>query len=457
MSENLSKEEKAILKDIAKKEKENIIETSFIETDNYIVEQIDAKKPRFCLYNKNTESIEYVKHVEFDGKEYIPINDNLVKKGFIQLPTEAQEYGTDKDLTDEIADYFYTNFEVPQFFEMFLPYLVMFYWVYEKFPFIPYTHFVGLTGTGKTTAQEAFGAICYKPIDVAGAVTMASIFRVATQWRGTLLLDEFEPNGDAYKEIVLLLKTGVGNKALLRTEGDKEKKVEVYTVKSPKVFTSEKPVNDAGLQSRTLTIQMSKTKRSIPLYKLEEDYDKAQEIRNKLLLWRLRHLNKIDLRSFKYGFEELKAFDRRVQQVITPIYYLSDNITRESIVQFAIKQEAETKRERQESIEGQIFYYIANNADPITLVNITSFLNEDRNNLQKVSEKKTANLIRKIFGLEIKREGHDNKRVIVTDGQEEKLYQLSEYFSIPLARFASVAEVAENEEQKPEEQQTIFL
>lgn len=457
MPDNLSKEEKAILKDIAKKEKENIIQTSFLETEKYIAEQIDIKDPRFVLYNKITGSTEYVKNVEFKGKEYFPINDELMKKGAIQLPTDIEEYGTDKELIDEITDYLYTYFEVPPFYEMFLPYLIMFYWVYDKFPFVPYVHFVGLTGTGKTTAQETFGSICYKPIDVAGAITMSPIFRVATEWKGTLLLDEFEPGGDAYKEIILLLKTGVGNKAVLRTEGDKEKKVQVYTIKSPKIFTSEKPITDAGLQSRTLVIHMSKTKKRIPLYKLEDDIDAAIHIRNKLLLWRLRNLNKIDLRQIKYGYEELRAFDRRVQQVVTPIYYLSDDVTRESIVGFAKVQEEETKKERQESIEGQIFYYMATHADPITIVEVTSFLNQDRNNLQKISEKKTANLIRKVLGFEIKREGHDNKRVIVTEGMQDKLEQLSEYFAIPLARFASVAEVAEETNAKEDQQEIIYL
>lgn len=456
-NDQLTKEEKAILKKVSKEEKENIIQTSFLETDNYIAEQIDIKNPRFVLYNKVSGAIEHVKTVEFNGKEYFPITDELMKKGAIQLSTDVEEYGTDRDLIDDIIDYLYTYFEVPPFYEMFLPYLVMFYWVYDRFPFVPYVHFVGLTGTGKTTAQETFGSICYKPIDVAGAITMSPIFRVATEWKGTLLLDEFEPGGDAYKEIILLLKTGVGNKAVLRTEGDKEKKVQVYTIKSPKIFTSEKPIYDAGLQSRTLVVHMSKTKKRIPLYKLDDDIDAAIHIRNKLLLWRLRNLNKIDLKQIKYGFDELKPFDRRVQQVITPIYYLSDDITRESIVEFAKIQEEETKRERQESIEGQIFYYMANNADPITIVGVTSFLNEDRNNLQKVSEKKTANLIRKVLGFEIKREGHDNKRIVITEGMEDKLEQLSEYFAIPLARFAQVATVAEVGDQKTDEQQTIYL
>lgn len=457
MPDKLTKEEKAILKDIAKKEKENIIQTSFLETDNYIAEQIDIRNPRFVLYNKTTGSTEYVKNLEFNGKEYFPISDELMKKGAIQLSTDIEEYGTDKELIDEITDYLYTYFEVPPFYEMFLPYLIMFYWVYDKFPFVPYVHFVGLTGTGKTTAQETFGSICYKPIDVAGAITMSPIFRVATEWKGTLLLDEFEPGGDAYKEIILLLKTGVGNKAVLRTEGDKEKKVQVYTIKSPKIFTSEKPITDAGLQSRTLVIHMSKTKKRIPLYKLDDDIDMAVHIRNKLLLWRLRNLNKIDLRQIKYGFDELKPFDRRVQQVITPIYYLSDEITRESIVEFAKVQEEETKRERQESIEGQIFYYLATHGDPITIVEITSFLNEDRNNLQKISEKKTANLLRKVLGFEIKREGHDNKRTVITKDMEDKFTQLSEYFSIPVARVASVAEVADEIDVKDEKQEIIYL
>ena len=67
----------------------------------------------------------------------------------------------------------------------------MFYWIYEKFPFIPYVHFVGGTGTGKSSATFTLGSLCYKPIDTTGSMTISSIFRLATSWRGTLLIDEF--------------------------------------------------------------------------------------------------------------------------------------------------------------------------------------------------------------------------------------------------------------------------
>ena len=454
--ENQNEEEKVLKKidkKISKEDKDNIIYTSFLETDDYILEQVNnaslathathATDTRFLIFNKKTASIDYQDNFLTQGREYCPIIDDLLLNAGILLPSGAEEYGTPKKLIDEIGSFFCSYFEVPKFFENFLPYLQLFYWVYEKFPFVPYLHFVGLTGTGKTTAQEVFGSVCYKPIDASGAITVSPIFRIATKWRGTLLLDEFEPDGENYKEMMALLKSGVSNKTILRTEGEKKKEVKVYLIKSPKVFTSEHPIKNAGLRSRTLVIQMDKNKRRIPLFRLQSFLDQALHIRNKLLLWRLRNFNNIDLKQIEYGFKELENFDRRVQQVVTPIYYLSDKDTKIKIINFAKTQEEETKRERRDSLEGQIFQYMIDiHPEAVTLKAIAGKINEDLPGRRHISEKKIGSIVRTIFGFDIKRLTHEYISTIIFDDKQDKIKELSLYFGIPVASEASEASVA---------------
>ena len=440
----------------SKKEDDNSVKTSFLETPEYILEQIktataatdathaiEGGEYYFLIYNKKTGTTDKKKSFEYRGKLYCPIIDDISRNNGIALPSDVLEYGDTSDLINEIHIFLKKYIELPDFYEKFLPNLALFYWVYESFPFIPYLQFVGRTSTGKSTAMEVFGSICYKPINTTGSLTIASVFRVATSWKGTLLIDEFEKAGENAREMVSFLKSGVSNNLILRTEGEVKKEVKAYVVKAPKIFTSENPINDAGLQSRTIVIKMEKNKRPIPLYRLPHYYDEAQEIRNKLLLWRFRNLNNVDLTKIEFGFPELKFLDKRVQQVITPIYYFSGEDTKKDILEFAKEQEAETKRERRESLHGIIFEAMYNIYVKETIVPIGQIYNDINPQGAKypVSEKKIGNVIRKILGFDIVRQGHENIRVVVLENQEEKIEELLEYYGITPSE-TSVAQVA---------------
>lgn len=443
----------------SKKDSENTVRTSFLETPDYILEQIKSATSatratrsieggdyEFLIYNKKLGTTDKIKSFEYQGKVFCPIVDDISRNNGVALPTGVLEYKDNQELIDQIHEFLKKYIELPEFYEKFLPNLALFYWVYESFPFIPYLQFVGRTSTGKSTAMEVFGSICYKPINTTGSLTIASVFRIATSWKGTLLIDEFEKAGENAREMISFLKSGVSDNLILRTEGEVKKEVKAYVVKAPKIFTSENPINDAGLQSRTIVIKMEKNKRPIPLYRLPHYFEEAQEIRNKLLLWRFRNLNNVDLTKIEYGFPELKFLDKRVQQVITPIYYFSGDKTKSDILEFAKEQESETKRERRESLHGIIFealYDIYVKEGIVPLTQISNDINP-AGTKYPISEKKIGNVIRKILGFDIVRQGHENTRVVVLENQEEKIEELLEYYGIPpsILQVAEVAEVA---------------
>ncbi len=459
---------KIIDKAVGKDDKEKPTYTSFLETDNSILEQIniagdavDAERAQgvgFLVYNKGSnpkEDIKVVSEFEHNNILYKPIVDDMLVKNAIYLSTGVKEYESIDKLINKIKDFLFIYFEVPTFFENFLPYLCLFYWVYDKFPFVPYVHFVGRTSTGKTTAMEVFGSICYKAIDASGSITIASIFRTTTLWRGTLLLDEFENVGEEKRAMLSFLKSGVSDKVILRTEGDKDRQVRAYLAKCPKIFTSEYPVTDAGLQSRTIVIPMKPNTKKIPLYRLKDFEDEAQEIRNMLLLWRLRNYNNIDLTKIKYGFEELQIFDRRVQQVITPAYYLSNDESKKEILKFAKEQQEETFRQRQDSFNGAIFAMLIVSwqiKDDPSLVEIADVLNDQQETAKyskkRITEKLIANNLRKILGLDITVVGHEKTRVVSLEENAEKIKELCVYYGVPtpVAPSAQGAPPAKNNE-----------
>ena len=451
-ADDLNKSEK-------KKKDENTIYTSFLETPDFILEEISSTplspdtpfvpgetELQFIKYSKLNDTFEKVRETIYCEKIYKPITDKIVLKGGVGLPTGVTEYENTSEIINEITDFLVKYIELPTFYEKLLPQLILFYWVYERFPFVPYLHFIGGTGTGKTTAMEALGSICYKPIDTTGSLTIASLFRLATSWKGTLMIDEFNSvGGEDAGEMLSFLKSGVSNRLLFRTEGEKKKEVEVYIVKSPKMFTSENPITDAGLQSRTLEIKMEKNTRKIPLYRLSHYYKEAQQIRNKLLLWRLRNFSKIDLTKIEFGFPELSIFDRRVQQILTPIYYFSDDTARKQITIFAKEQEIETKRQRRESMDGLIFEVIYDHYKmPITtdlaLSTIVGIVNKTATKYP-ITERKLAGIVRKIIGIDTKRVGNgaEKETILIFEGREKTIEEKAIYFGLSYPETSGVS------------------
>lgn|SRR3990167_1965521 len=424
------------------------ITVSYLETEDWIAEEVLGTKSGqaglsglvqqedgvFLRYYKNNpENLEYISEINLEGIVYEPINNKVVKEGGILLPTGVEEYEDDDKLVEDIKEFLFEYIEVPSFYKAILPYIVLFYWVADRFPFIPYLHFLGLPGTGKSTALEVMGHICYKPIFASGAITMASIFRLANTFRGTLLLDEFElgdKGSENYNQIVQLLKSGVEDRPIFRTEGEGKKEVEMYRIKSPRIFSSQSPINNAALQSRTIQIHMVKTQKRLPLYRLKKFQDKAQLLRNKLLFWRLRHLDKIKLEDIERGFDELQSFDKRVQQVLTPIYYLANEEVKNTILSLIKDQEVETKRERLEEIDGQITIYLLNQEGiDTTISDVVKFLNDSREAQgyrKRLTGRFIGGIIRKQMGFMAERRGGEF-HLIVTPS---KIKELKDYYGI---------------------------
>ena len=451
-----------------KKEEEKKYEISLIETKTAIYEQAsyDANDEseckmviKFLRYDKKTEEVETVEEVEFEGKNYVPIDNKLVLKKRVNLPTKTEEYGTDQELVKEISNFLFTYFQVPKFYEVLLPYIVLFYWIADQFPFIPYLHFVGLPATGKSTALDVMGSICYKAIKSGGAVTVASIFRIANQWKGTLLINEFEvgeKGSDLARSLVQLLKSGVEDDPLYRVEGEGKKDIELYELKAPRIFASQEEIDNAALQSRTIMVKLDKNKKRLPLYRLPAFKIKAQELINKLTLWRFRHFNSINLEEIEFGIPELEGFDRRVQQVLTPIYHLADAEAKKTIVELVKQQEEETKRERLEGQDGQIIEFIFKELaemvlpKDVTLADITSQLNTTRSKYQKdLSEKEVGTYIRKVLHLKVTKKMYG----AVIEISDKEITQFEEYYGITVEGFKNNPDQAEPEKtEEPEDE-----
>jgi hypothetical protein len=447
----------------SKKEKDkNIIYKSFFESNDFILEEIryvseseqqanhanqanstytGLTSLRFLRYSKIDGSLSIVDEEKVGEKTIKPIVSKMAESRIINLPeisvlpdkVQFAELAQLATLVDDLRNFFDKFFEVPDFERKFLPYYVLFTWVYEKFPFVPYLQFIGLTGTGKTRTGETVAGVCYKSIDVRGSASISAIFRLADEWRGSLFIDEFDMDSfgkDNYGAALAFLKSGVGDGSVLRVEGANKRTVEAYSVKSPKIFTSERPINDAGLQSRTYVIEMETSTKRLPLFKIMHRYEQSlNDLRTRLLYWRLINLNKIDLAEIEWGFPELSVFDKRVQQVITPVYYLADEASRQGILKFAIEQEEATYSERREAISGIIFEIIKDSGleEPVFSVILEAVKNRlVADGLKAITNKTFGKILKNNLHFSTGKRGHDNVTKIFWD--KDKFDAMLKYY-----------------------------
>lgn len=448
MQNSVEREKYKILKELAGNQKEEKPQqVSFLETEEFIAEQIlglnrelgeHSEQPLgvcFAKFNKRNSEITYVSELEKEGDLYTPVKSTLIGNGTIILPSCVEKYSSMSELVEEIKKYIFDYVELPDFYHQLLPYLVLFYWLSDKYPFLPYVHFVGLTGTGKSVALDALGYISYKAIRCSGSLSIASIFRLANQFKGTLLLNEFElgsKESEHYTERLQILKSGTEDFPVFRVEGEGKKEVEAFNVKSPRIFASQHGIPDAALASRTIEIHMSVKTRELPLYRLEGFFKRAEAIRNKLLYWRFANYDKVNLKEIEYGIPELKHFDGRVQQIMTPIYHLADENTRSNILVFMKQKEEETKRERLEELDGLIFTIVlasweAN--EDLLVGGLTSEVNKKREHQgykTTVTEKKVGIVVRKNLGIETERT-NEGYRLVLTP---KKVKELKKHFGI---------------------------
>lgn len=238
--------------------------------------------------------------IDVGGVSYIPFpaTMGLIETEVVLFPEKPVEYGSEKELVNEIRNFIHTYLDVDPFYEKLAAYYVLFTWLYDLFENLPYLRALGDYGTGKTRFIQVIGACCYRPMFTSGASTTSPVFNVIDIFSGTLIIDEADfGNSDADAEIIKILNVGYYKKGVvLRSEKDPNEASDKYwpsakRVYGPKILATRKPFVDRATESRCLTKRMTtaRPRPGIP-YTLEPEFWRAAtELRNKLLMYRLRN------------------------------------------------------------------------------------------------------------------------------------------------------------------------
>lgn len=260
---------------------------------------------------------------------YVPYSpdNSIIKNKLVLFPSEAKEYGSEKELVQKIQNYIHTYLDVTPFFEKIASYYVLFSWIYDNFNELPYLRAIGDYGTGKSRFLRVIGSICYKPMFCNGATTVSPIFRLIDEFRGTLVLDEADFSiSEHWSEIIKILNSGhEKGMPVIRSEviNSKEFEPKAFNVYCPKIIATRQYFKDKALESRFIVEDMGfrKLRNDIPISLPNKFWDEALEIRNQLLMFRLRNYGDKGINESLVD----RTLEPRLNQIITPLASIIDD------------------------------------------------------------------------------------------------------------------------------------
>ena len=408
------------------KNDEEVIEVAFLQDKNMLYEIVyDDKESSFISMIEGCPT--QVPFVYVDDVKYVPANNNALKEGAVLLPTTATEYESEEKLVEEIQKFIYKYLDVSPDFEVFASYYVLLSWVYDALNTVPYLRALGDFSTGKSRLLDVVGKICYRPIVMAGTITPAPLYRLQSFWKGTVLIDEADRRrkSDESDEITKILNCGFERgKPVMRCDKDNPNDIEIHDAFGPKVICSRFQFSDSALESRCLTENMKETERKdIPIILPPVFFEEQKQLRNKLLMFRLKNLSKIDANQIQRI--ELGLIENRLKQALSSfaVLFATNDALLDKFRAFVIAYQQDLIREREGTLEGLIVNRLLMLQDtPVTEVTtitaseIAAYLQEQH------GIKITASGVGRI----LKALGIKSESIKGTDGKTRRLINLEE-------------------------------
>lgn len=391
---------------------------------------------------------------------YSPQNP-LLANHVVLLPTEPDEYGTEAALVVEIQTYIHRYVDLSPLFERIASYYVLFTWVFDAFPELPYLRVRGDYGSGKSRFLQVVGSVCYKPIFASGASTVSPLFRMIDAVRGTLLLDEGDFRfSDERAEIVKILNNGnASGFPVLRTEvsAKREFTPTAYTVFGPKLVATRSFFEDRALESRCLTEEMGTRplRDEIPLNATVLAKEEALRLRNKLLLFRFRTFHKSGINAELVD----RSLEPRLNQVFVPLLsVIDDPAVRRELKELGRHYQRELVSDRGQGTEAQILEIIrqilSSQTTRPTVKEIATWF-ADRHG-EEYERKVTAQWIGKVMRtkLQLKTQRGDGGAYVIPIAEDPKLRRLYSKYGLELPNPNPAADAVVTPHHEPQSELT---
>lgn len=420
--------------DVCQYKKTKIPATTFLENESIITEIIYNPELNSCfqfaVYHKSTNKWEITPKIgDIDINTTIK-QRSLITGGTVLLPNGLTEYESTSILYNQIKAFIHDYLDIEEKHEMLAACYVLFTYVYDDFSRLPYLRVIGEAGSGKTRFLEVIGDICYRRTSITGAASTSSLFRIIEAFHGTVIIDEADvKDSSTTANIIKVLTCGYKKGSPVVCVGPtfvKKVKVfqlETYSTYSPKILATRKKFRDEGIESRCLTIEMYKPmSRRIPIILPGEFYKRASELRNKLLLFRLRNKSKTKLHE-EFVDDSLEP---RLNEIILPVIsIMPDENIRHVIADLMREYNSSLLKKRQGDDAVEVISLILklrnDNGPRIYLKALINRYNEDKKEKDQISCKKMGNILRK--GLQMEPERTCDGTYIRTDDPKIEYWQ----------------------------------
>ena len=328
----------------------------FIIPDGTVGEMVVAADGERAFVVSEDSSVYKMTHYELPTVTYIPTKDRLVGE-IVHFAPDAKPYASQSALFHEVKQYIHRYLQLPQAYEDIAALYVLLTWVYEFARSVPYLRVIGDWGSGKTRFLEVVGSICFRPIFASGATTPSPIFRILDMFHGTLILDEADfADSSAQAEIIKIFNNGYRpGFPVVRSEKDNRRwRPETFHVFSPKLIATRSAFKDQALESRCLTAEMLPLNRTdIPIFLPRSFPDEVNDLRSKLLTFRLANLLKLRAGNFDNDLLE-PGLQPRLQEILLPLKSMAngDSSMAETLSAFIHQQQDTLFSQRRDSFAG---------------------------------------------------------------------------------------------------------
>jgi len=338
------------------RDQKKVIYTPFMELpDGRLIEEaFDGENIFFLVYDPKTDRVEKRHEIELENRVIKPIDSDDIRNKIVLLPSGIEEYRSDEKLKEEILKFLDKWHEAPDSLSRMLDVFYAFLtYIQDLLPQVPYRRYLAPWGRGKSAWLDTLGSICYRPIILAGSDTDKSIVRKIHIWRGTALIDEADfSNSNFFSFIVKILNIGYDRRKgyYQRSDDNNPFKTISYYVFGCKLLATRSRFKDIALESRCITTIGRQNTKPMPLFRMDTFEEEAQQLRNKLILWRFKNYHKVKEQVRKLEdpsiADEIYAdgnLSSRVKQVTIPLWLTAGDEIKEDLTKLAKSFDAQLK------------------------------------------------------------------------------------------------------------------
>lgn len=288
-----------------------------------IYKSAPVKQISFIVKEKGKEVVEQPSF-EKDGQYIEPPRAAIraVERRAVILPSGVEAFDSTASLLAEVRRFVHDFVDLGAFEISLLAHYAMFTWVWDAWGSFPYLRFKGEPGTGKTRCLEVMKEVCYRSTDLGVCPSKSSIFRTIDRYRGTVLIDEADYEGDLRSDLIKLLNAGyrADGVVAISVARDDDWMPETFSVGGPKIIANRLEFRDPALETRCITIDtISKDANlRVPTALPAEFRDRGENLRNRLLSWRLENLASLD-----HSEVGLNGLEGRAKEIGLPLYNIS--------------------------------------------------------------------------------------------------------------------------------------